>query len=90
MADIKNPKLLYAKGLLLLVLGLLAATLLVLDHPDWRTLLLLAVTVWALARAYYFAFYVVEHYIDGKFKFAGLFSFARYLLRTRRSPRPGN
>jgi hypothetical protein len=83
MGDLKNPKLLYLKGVLLLVVGLLAAGLIVLEHPSWRLVALLAVAVWAFARAYYFAFYVVQHYVDDQFKFAGLFSFLRYLLGKR-------
>jgi hypothetical protein len=50
-------------------------------HPSLTVLLLLAVAVWAFARAYYFAFYVLQHYIDGEYRFAGLFSLMKYLLR---------
>ena len=42
-----------------------------------------AVAVWCFARWYYFAFYVIEHYVDPGFKFAGLGAFARYLVRRR-------
>ena len=42
------------------------------------------VAIWAFARAYYVAFYVVQHYVDDGYKFAGLFSFLRYCLRRRR------
>ena len=89
MADITNPKLIYAKGSLFLLTGLLAAALLLLEHPEWKVALLLAVAVWCFARFYYFAFYVIEHYVDPGYKFAGLWSFARYLLRRRTGrPRP--
>jgi hypothetical protein len=44
---------------------------------------LLALAIWSFARAYYFAFYVIEHYIDPDFKFAGLWAFAQYLARKR-------
>ena len=83
MADLKNATLIYAKGLLFFLAGLLAAALLVAEHPTSRVVLLLAVTVWCFARFYYFAFYVIEHYVDPSYKFAGLGSFARYLLRGR-------
>ena len=46
-----------------------------------RLLLLLAVAVWCFCRAYYFAFYVIEHYVDENYKFAGLWSFVKYLLK---------
>ena len=44
---------------------------------------LLAVAVWAFARAYYFAFYVIEHYVDPGYRFSGLISFLRYALRKK-------
>jgi uncharacterized RDD family membrane protein YckC len=90
MAGITNPKLLYAKGALFLFAGALAAGLLVWEHPEGKVVLLLAVAVWSFARAYYFAFYVVQHYIDPGYRFAGLGSFARYLLRRRGSSRQGD
>ena len=64
-------------------LGLLSSTLLLLDRPTLKTALLLALGVWGFARAYYFAFYVVERYVDPAYRFAGLASFARYVLVQR-------
>jgi hypothetical protein len=32
-------------------------------------------SIWSFARAYYFAFYVIEHYVDGSYRFAGLGDF---------------
>lgn len=83
LGDIKSSRLLYAKGVLFLVLGLLAATNILLLHPDWQTLASLLLAIWAFSRAYYFAFYVIEHYVDEEYKFAGLGSFVRYLIRRR-------
>ena len=84
MADIQNPKLLYFKAVLFLLLGILTSTILVCEHPSFRVVALLAIAVWAFARTYYFAFYVIEHYIDPGYKYAGLLSFLRYLARRRR------
>ena len=81
MTDIRSPRLLYLKGGLFVLLGLLASGLLIAERPTLRTVLLLCVAVWSFARAYYFAFYVIEHYIDPQYRFAGLNSFLRYLLR---------
>ena len=64
--------------------GILASLLLLCEHPSVKVTLLLGVAVWCFARAYYFAFYVVEHYVDPSYKFAGLWSFARYVLQRRR------
>jgi hypothetical protein len=46
--------------------------------------LLLVITVWVFCRFYYFAFYVLEHYVDPGYRFAGLLSLARYLMRRGR------
>ena len=81
MRDITRPRLLYAKAALLLCTGVLAAAALLLEHPTPKTALLLTVSVWGFARAYYFAFYVVERYVDPGYRFAGLTSLARHLLR---------
>jgi hypothetical protein len=84
MADIQSPRLLYFKGALLLCLGILASTMIVWEHPSLKVVALLAISIWAFARAYYFAFYVVEHYIDPGHKYAGLWSFFRYVARRRK------
>jgi hypothetical protein len=84
MADLKNPTIIWTKGLLFLVLGLLASVLLVLQAPSVTAVLLLVLTVWAFCRFYYFAFYVIGHYVDPTYRFSGLLSFLRYALRKRR------
>lgn len=83
MADIRDPRLLYAKAGLFLGAGVLASGLLVAENPSVKVVALLGIAVWSFARAYYFAFYVVEHYVDPGYRFAGLSSFVRYLLRRR-------
>ena len=83
MRDITNPKLLYLKGFLFLLAGILSASILVWKHPSLQVVLLLAIAIWCFARAYYFAFYVVQHYADPTYRFAGLLSFLRYALRRR-------
>lgn len=84
MADIKNPKVIWAKGLLFFSLGLLASVLLVVEAPTVRVVLLLLLAIWAFCRAYYFAFYVVEHYVDPGYHFSGLLDFCRYAFRKRK------
>ncbi len=85
MGDIKNPRLIYFKGFLFLLTGAFAAGILLLEHFSWRDAFLLSVAVWSFARFYYFAFYVIEHYVDADFRFAGLGAFALYVLRRRSS-----
>jgi hypothetical protein len=84
MADLTNPKLIYGKGLLFLLGGVLSSVLLLAEHASLKVALLLALAVWCFARAYYFAFYVIEHYVDGSYRFSGLWSFALYLVRRDR------
>jgi hypothetical protein len=82
MANLKNPKWMYFKAVLFLLGGFLAVATLVLENPSIKTVLLLGLAIWCFARFYYFAFYVIQHYIDPTYRFSGLWSFARYLLRT--------
>lgn len=79
--DLRDHRLMYLKAFLFLLLGLLSAAALLLENPSVTRAVLLALTVWAFCRLYYFAFYVIEKYVDPSFRFAGLASFAQYLLR---------
>jgi hypothetical protein len=83
LGDQKNPRLICLKGFLFLAAGLTAGATLLLDRPTLRTALLLVVCVWGFARFYYFAFYVIERYVDPSYHFAGLWSVARYFLSRR-------
>jgi len=80
MSDLTNPKVIKLKGLLFLFIGLLSSALLLVEAPTLRVALLLALAVWGFARFYYFAFYVIQHYVDPGFRFAGLWDFARYMI----------
>jgi hypothetical protein len=84
MGDLKDPRLIYLKGVLFLFGSVLAGGTLLLEHLNLRTAILLAVTVWCSARFYYFMFYVIEHYVDGQYRFAGVGSFVWYILRPRK------
>lgn len=84
MRDLTSSTAIKLKGVLFLVMALLAGALLWLDVPTWRTAILLAVCIWAFCRAYYFAFYVIEKYVDPRFKFSGLWSAVKYLMKRRK------
>ena len=84
MTDLTNPRLIKLKGFLFLLLGVFAAALILVEHPEWHVAFLLAVAIWSFCRFYYFAFYVIEKYVDPSFRFAGLSSFARYMIAERR------
>lgn len=83
MPDLKSAKLIYFKGFLFLAAGCVAAVLICVEHPDLKTALLLALAIWCFCRFYYFAFYVIEHYVDGEFRFAGILDFVRYVLHRK-------
>lgn len=85
MQDIKSPRVLWVKGVLFLFIGIVSSALLIFEVPTLRTVLFLLLTIWGFCRAYYFAFYVIEHYVDGRFRFSGLMSFVGYALRRRSS-----
>jgi hypothetical protein len=85
MHNLTSARAIHLKGALFLVLGALSSVLLILDSPRARTVLLLAACVWAFARAYYYAFYVIEHYVDDGFRYSGLGSLVRYAVRGRRA-----
>ncbi|HBE69087.1 MAG TPA: hypothetical protein DDW52_13135 [Planctomycetaceae bacterium] len=80
MRDLTNPKAIIAKGLLFLVLGGLASAIILVIEPDLRIAALHIVAIWAFCRFYYFAFYVIEHYVDDGYRFDGLVSAAKYLV----------
>jgi hypothetical protein len=80
MKDLTHPFWIKLKGILFLLIGVTAAVLLFLDDPKWRTAVLLMLATWSFCRFYYFAFYVIEKYVDPSYRFSGLISFARYLF----------
>ena len=84
MGDITSPKVLYIKAGLFVLAGLLASGQILIDVPTFKVAALLALAIWCFARAYYFAFYVIEHYVDPTYKFAGLWSVVRYAMDRRR------
>jgi hypothetical protein len=90
MKDLTDPRWIKLKGALFLVLGILSGALLILERPSFRITALLCLTVWCFCRCYYFAFYVIERYVDPGYRFSGLWSFARYLVAKRRRDRPSN
>ena len=84
MKDLSSPFWIKLKGILFLLIGIVAAALVFLDNPKWSTGLLLALAIWSFCRFYYFAFYVIEKYVDPGCKFSGLFSFVKYMFQRRR------
>lgn len=82
--DLKSKRLIVLKAVLFVGIGILSGLLLWAERPEWRTVVLLTVCVWAFCRAYYFAFYVITNYLDPEFKYSGLWSAVRYWWRRRK------
>jgi hypothetical protein len=87
MKDLTDPRWIKFKGVLFLIVGSLAAALLVLEMPTLKIGVLLVIAIWCFCRAYYFAFYVIEKYVDPTFRFSGLGSAVKYLCIRRKADR---
>lgn len=83
MRDINSPAAMWLKAILLVVIGITASVLLALEIGTLKGVLLLVLSIWAFCRAYYFAFYVIERYVDPGYRFSGLLSFLRYWVRRK-------
>ncbi len=84
MKDLQNPFWIKLKGILFLAIGIVCVVLLLLDDPQWHKGVLLAMAIWSFCRFYFFAFYVIEKYVDSKYKFSGLIDFAKYFFKNRK------
>jgi uncharacterized membrane protein YjjP (DUF1212 family) len=83
MLDLRSTKAMWLKGWLFLFVGLLSGTMLLIENGSWRAAGLLTVCVWGCCRAYYFAFYVIERWVDPRFKFSGLGHFIVWWWKRR-------
>lgn len=83
MKDLSNPFWIKLKGVLFLLIGIVCLVLLLLDNLKWQTAILLALAIWSFCRFYYFAFYVIEKYVDPAYKFSGLLGFAKYFFKRK-------
>ena len=81
--DLTSPAAIHAKGALFVLLGFMSAGLLLAERPTLKTAALLAVTIWAFCRFYYYLFHVLERYLGREQRFAGIIDALRYLLRGR-------
>lgn len=92
MKDLTDPRWIKLKGVLFVIAGVLASALVLIETRSWKAALLLVIAVWSFCRAYYFAFYVIERYVDPGFRFSGIGSAIRYLWRkppVRKDQPPG-
>jgi hypothetical protein len=82
--DLIDPHWMYLKGALFLAIGVSSVALILIEHPQLKLGSLLVLAIWSFARCYYFAFYVIEKYVDPTYKFSGLWSAAAYLLGSQK------
>jgi hypothetical protein len=85
MTDLKSKGAIYLKAALFLVIGAISGALLLAQNFTLQTAVFLGLAIWSFCRVYYFAFYVIEHYIDPGFRFAGLVAFFCWLMKRTRS-----
>jgi hypothetical protein len=83
MKELMSPGWIKVKGFLFLIIGLVAALLIIVKHTEVKTGILLVISIWCFCRFYYFAFYVIQHYVDDQYRFSGLWAFARYLMKSK-------
>jgi len=81
MRDLKSHRWMWIKAALFLVIGVISCALIVVENPSLRVIALLLLAIWSFCRAYYFAFYVIEKYIDPSYRFSGLISALRHLWK---------
>jgi hypothetical protein len=72
MNDIKSKKLIVIKGLLFISIAAVSAIVIAIYCPRIEVIALLLILIWASARSYYFLFYVLEKYVDPKFKYSSI------------------
>ena len=78
MRDLQSGWAMGLKAGLFVLIGVVSSGLILAQMPEWRIALLLVLAIWAFCRAYYFAFYVIEHYLDPNFGYAGLIAAVRH------------
>ena len=84
MKDLQSTRAIWIKGWLFLLIGVMSGALLLIEDFSWRKALLLALCIWGFCRFYFFAFYVIERWVDPGYKFSGLGHFMAYALRRKR------
>ena len=72
------------KAVLFLLLGTSSVGLILARAASVEVLILLVITIWSFCRFYYFAFYVIETYLDTTYKYSGLLSLLQYLFIRKR------
>ena len=81
--DLKSKQAIYFKAILFMLILILSIVLNLISEALTMRILSIVLMIWSSARIYYFMFYVIEHYVDDKFRFSGLYDFVKYLFREK-------
>ena len=79
--NLKSKQAIYLKAILFVLILVLSMVLNLTSEELSLRMLSILLMVWSSARIYYFMFYVIEHYVDGEFRFSGVYDFLRYILK---------
>ena len=79
--NLKSKQAIYLKAILFVLILILSIALNLTSEELSLRIVSILLMVWSSARIYYFMFYVIEHYVDGEFRFSGVYDFLRYILK---------
>lgn len=83
--DLQSKRWIIVKGVLFLVMAIMAGALVLLLDVSWpQRLPLLLICIWASCRFYYFFFHVLHAYVDPSLPSAGVIDLIKRALRSRR------
>jgi hypothetical protein len=85
--DLESKSAIYFKAILFIVVLILSTIINLSETRLEYRIASLALAVWSVCRLYYFMFYVIENYVDKTYRFSGIYSFLRYLLKKDNSGR---
>ncbi|MHC4477770.1 MAG: hypothetical protein ACYTEL_19165 [Planctomycetota bacterium] len=87
MVDLKDARLMYLKGIGFLAILMASVLVILLENFSWKLAVLLGLIIWSSARLYYLMFYVIEKYVDPTYRFSGIMSFVKYVVKANRRRR---
>jgi hypothetical protein len=85
MTDLTSKPWIIAKGVMFLGIASTTAALILIELSSVESALLLVLLIWASCRFYYFLFYVLEHYVDSRLHYAGLWALLKAIVKLRQT-----
>lgn len=84
MKDLQSSRSIYLKGWMFLAILTISILLILIENFSWKLTILLALAIWSASRLYYLMFYVIEKYVDPTYRFSGIVSFVKYVVKRRK------